>query len=1161
MLPRVFFLLLLSLPALSAELTWGPTGNGGSGTWDITTPNWFDGTNAVPWPTNGGSAIFDGTPGTVTMTGFITADNLEFRTAGYVLEGLLLNSGAKGLTINTLADVTSNVSTSPGIFEDSRIFTKTGPASLTLSSLNFFDQVNILSGEVRAATNSGVDSAEYFFNPAETTRLTLGGYVGDTFTVGGLQGSNAEIYPLDSSLSGSAGKRILSILGRSHSFSGTLRDNGANVLELEKYTVGQQELAGPNTYSGPTTIHAGVISLAGAGSALNTAFTVNSDGTLLLDNTAVAKSDRISDSAVISIGGTLTLKGNSQAPVAETAGNLTSQQIPLIQVLANPAQPATLTFQSLVTSSTALPVFAGTNLGMAAGPGVAGIRFVNVPALVGGGGTEGSSTLSILPGAYGGKSGPESLLTYGTNGLRPLAESEYLHDSLAGGTSANIALALPLSFTGAQSLNALRMQDGSSLSGGDLTIASGALLVLPGESRLLQNSVNFGNATGTLFTVGNLTITSVVTGTNGLRKSGLGTLVLGGSNSYTGVTHIIAGTLRLENALALGSAANGTTVYDGGALELAGGLAIGNEPLFLAGTGPLGLGALRSLGGENAWSGNISGISNIRVETGSLALSGNLTGSLVKSGAGLLTLSGDTTSLGVTVVNGGTVRSRATADVVFGGSLTRFSPLGQRVVLNNGRLEIAPAGANKDIAISLAAIGGSVTYSGNSTLVLDRGQNSSLTVTIGSALSNGNAIRRSNGTLVIVPASGQLGTTEKLKGNSSAFPQRFGLVTPTIVLEEADTQRSASFLSYNSTAGLIRATSSAPPGSTLQTAGASSYFVANTPQTLAGPASVYAIQNQGQTIDLATSTLTLSSSASGVAGLILNGGSIRGGALNFPSGGAIYTSLAGATIASPITTTASLAFFGPGILTLTNHVSFSPYAHDTFVNSGTLKLDGHIDGSVFVAPQATLTGAGKIDGIIAGGHLSPGNGAAILTASQVDASKSLPTSASPLGPISFAFEFSGTGLSDFSHATQSGNDLLRLTNPVTPFTSFLDSENEIALYFQTDGLHFGDQFQGGFYNDLRADFADAVKNATFHIYSSDPAGTVLFGGQHYSLNENVDVAVTTVPLSADFGAGQIDGQIMQVRVIPEPSTAALLAVAFGLAASMRRRKEEPSILG
>src|SRR5262245_10510389 len=52
--------------ATAANLTWGVNGAGGSGTWNTTTANWFNGSQNVTWP-SGGDAVFPGASGgTVT---------------------------------------------------------------------------------------------------------------------------------------------------------------------------------------------------------------------------------------------------------------------------------------------------------------------------------------------------------------------------------------------------------------------------------------------------------------------------------------------------------------------------------------------------------------------------------------------------------------------------------------------------------------------------------------------------------------------------------------------------------------------------------------------------------------------------------------------------------------------------------------------------------------------------------------------------------------------------------------------------------------------------------------------------------------------------------------------------------------------------------------
>jgi len=69
----------------SADLFWGPGGNGGSGAWDNTSPNWWNGSSQVAW--DGGTAIFGGTAGTVTSFTFgPTVGAIVFNTPGYLID-------------------------------------------------------------------------------------------------------------------------------------------------------------------------------------------------------------------------------------------------------------------------------------------------------------------------------------------------------------------------------------------------------------------------------------------------------------------------------------------------------------------------------------------------------------------------------------------------------------------------------------------------------------------------------------------------------------------------------------------------------------------------------------------------------------------------------------------------------------------------------------------------------------------------------------------------------------------------------------------------------------------------------------------------------------------------------------------------------------------
>jgi filamentous hemagglutinin family protein len=137
--------------------------------------------------------------------------------------------------------------------------------------------------------------------------------------------------------------------------------------------------------------------------------------------------------------------------------------------------------------------------------------------------------------------------------------------------------------------------------------------------------------------------------TGNLTKTGLGTLILSGDNTYSGVTTINAGTLSISAASGLGATPTSTT---SNSIQLNGGtLRITDTFLFSSRRG-------MQIGGEGGTievdlgeTFNYDGI--IRNATG---VAGNLT----KTGSGTLTLSGDNTYSGATRINGGSLNITGT---------------------------------------------------------------------------------------------------------------------------------------------------------------------------------------------------------------------------------------------------------------------------------------------------------------------------------------------------------------------------------------------------------------------------------------------------------------------------------------------------------------------
>ena len=135
--------------------------------------------------------------------------------------------------------------------------------------------------------------------------------------------------------------------------------------------------------------------------------------------------------------------------------------------------------------------------------------------------------------------------------------------------------------------------------------------------------------------------------------------------------------------------------------------------------------------------------------------------------------------------------------------------------------------------------------------------------------------------------------------------------------------------------------------------------------------------------------------------------------------------------------------------------------------------------------------------------------------------------------------------------------MLRLDDNTTPFTTALTSSSTVSIYLNVDSYTFGDEFRGGFFTDLASDFITLVQDATFAYYLKDASGAVTYNGVTYRdvTGSPGDWVLTTVPATANFTGGTVNGQVLQV--VPEPSSFALAGVALaGLAGAAYRRRRK-----
>ncbi len=833
------------------------------------------------------SVLGDDTGTAGTPSNLLTFSSLGARTAGasLVFGGTGLGvDGTNKIVITAAPTLTNHILLGATLGNEFVSYNEDGAGTANSNGIQAVGAAGY-SGTFGATTNVKLTAADALGAAANTLNLQTNSASAQLFTLAGALTTNAILNSSSTGLNSIGGAGTIS--------------NG----DSELFIVTNNDLAISSTLSGNgilTKSGAGTLTLTGTGAARSSAGVFINEGTLKMDNAtalyatgaAVSGTVTLGRNAVLEIasGGTLawsasaantpSVRLNDNGATVKVSGGTDFTSAGLVTItsqgttatsdptrvwLIASAANDTLNLSSALrnfTATTAAPVINLSGAGTVIISGSAS----NAVAL--GTANNGSYSWNVTAGKL--------LVT--SSGANPLG----LTGNSVAITGATVALGSDNTLGYDYSLNGAIF---SGSGGGTRVVASGSKLILTGASTVNLKDAAIG-ATANM----NVTFGGVVSGAGGLTVdatgSGAGTLVLGGANTYTGVTTLKAGTLSVASIGVggvasgnLGSASNAAAnlVFDGGTLKYTGATASSDRG-FTINAGKI-------------------GIFDISEATTTLTISGasvNSIGALTKSGAGTLILSGTNGYTGATTVSAGTL-SYGVSDALSSGDVTVSGGTLDLVSYTDtvGAFAMSSGSVNgttgKLTATSYALSGGTLNgnlglgtinvRTGTTTL---NGTADSLAVNVNSGtLSLGASDRLANGAAVTV-AGGTLGMGANTDTVGS-FAMSSGSITGTGTLTAATYALSGGTVNANLGAGAL----SVSGNTTLNGAsGAGTAAINSGTLTLGASGSLAATQINialGATLDVAAVTggfaLANGQTLSGNGGVV--------GALTVASGGTL----------------------------------------------------------------------------------------------------------------------------------------------------------------------------------------------------------------------------------------------------------------------------------
>ncbi len=617
--------------------------------------------------------------GTLTLTGagalasaLVTIDagtTLRDLSGGLADTATVVNRGT--LDLGTLADDTIGTLVNSGTVNGTTTLTASTYALNSGSVINANLGAGVVTANGTVRLNGTVTAADVTI-ASGTTTLGSAERLADTATITVASGATLatggaeQIGVLLGSgrLNVSAG----SLAADSGSFSGVIASDNT-VTGFTKTGAGVLTLSGSSTYLGLTTVSGGELVL--TGTLASKSLVVGPAGTLTSESAGLSEFASLDNAGVVNLGAadetlaayasTGTLNGSATLTAATYAlneGSVVNANLGAGSLTAN----GTVALNGTSAAASVTVDSGTTTLGSAERLLDTAALTVNGTLVLGGAETVASlagtgavntdaGILTVSSGSFSGDITGASGLVKTSSGMLVLSGANTFSGPLSVQAGA-------LGLSGSLATTSVTVDSGASLSdlasglSADAAVAVNGVLYM-GASDAIRTLTGSGAVLldGGFLAVADGDFSGNLSGANDLVKNSTGTLTLSGANTYTGLTAINEGALRLTGSLASSVvmvASSGTLTNTSGALA---------DTVFLSVEGRADIAAdetVAALAGSGVV--DLSGSTRLTVSLGDFSGVVSGTGSLTKSGTSILTLSGANTYTGATAVNSGTLR-------------------------------------------------------------------------------------------------------------------------------------------------------------------------------------------------------------------------------------------------------------------------------------------------------------------------------------------------------------------------------------------------------------------------------------------------------------------------------------------------------------------------